>query len=398
MKIFDRYVLNAVVRPLVVTLLLALVVLLIERMLRVLDIVLGARGPLKIIFEMMAYLVPHYVSLALPLGLLLGILLGFRRLSMDSELDAMQSAGVGFANLLRPTFLVAIVVFIAALVTATYLQPLSRYAYRAVIFSVTNASFQALLQEGVMTELDGTTFMMEEISSDGSRFNQVFVHRADDEGGWSVVTAPRGTLADAGEDRLPTLRLFDGVRLSETVESQGEATTPTIEGGGQKGGVLRFEELRSSLGEGYDVLNPRGENERELTQHELWQQRLDPPGTLRTSDLVAEFNVRLVRTISILALPLLAIPLARGSRRRLQFYGLPIGVLILLLYKEVVDFGKNLVESGSDPLVGLWLPCFVFMGGSLIYFLRSARRVPGDPIDLLALLPWRRKSTEAAAG
>jgi len=402
---------------LIVTLLLALLVLLIERMLRVLDIVLGARGPLKIIFEMMAYLVPHYVSLALPLGLLLGILLGLRRLSMDSELDALQSAGIGFRHLLRPIMWITLVVFATSLVTAAYLQPLSRYAFRAMVFSVTNSSFQALLQEGVITEVNGTTFMMEDISSDGRRFSRVFVHRTDEDGGWAAVTALRGTLADAGENRLPTLRLFDGVRLSETAQrgdtvaaaapqDGGALASPalagsTLAGGGQQGGVLRFEELRTSLGEGYEVLDPRGENERELTQDELWNQRLDPPSGLRTSDLVAEFNVRLVRTISILALPFLAIPLARGSRRRLHFYGLPVGVLILLLYKEIIDFGKNLVESGAEPLLGLWLPCALFMVSCLIFFLRSSGRVPGAPIDpldrLLDLLPKRRPASGTAA-
>ena len=72
MRTFDFYILRQTVKPLAVVLVVALFVLLIERMLRLLDLVLGAQGPLQIVFEIMAYLVPHYIGLALPISLLLG--------------------------------------------------------------------------------------------------------------------------------------------------------------------------------------------------------------------------------------------------------------------------------------------------------------------------------------
>jgi lipopolysaccharide export system permease protein len=62
MRTIDLYVLRQTLKPLAIALVVALLVLLIERMLRLLDLVLGMQGPVKL--EIMAYLVPNYISLA----------------------------------------------------------------------------------------------------------------------------------------------------------------------------------------------------------------------------------------------------------------------------------------------------------------------------------------------
>ena len=83
MTTLDFYILRRVLKPLGLALLVALLVLLLERVLRLLDFILGSDGPLTIFFEIIAYLVPEYAGLALPMSLLLGIMLGFNQLGRD---------------------------------------------------------------------------------------------------------------------------------------------------------------------------------------------------------------------------------------------------------------------------------------------------------------------------
>ena len=105
MKIVDRYLLTETLRPFVWALLLALMVLLVERILRIFDMILGTQGPLKVLVQMLTYLVPQYIGLVLPIGLFLGVLLGFRRLNRDSEIDVFQATGIAPHRLLRPVLL-----------------------------------------------------------------------------------------------------------------------------------------------------------------------------------------------------------------------------------------------------------------------------------------------------
>ena len=83
-----RYIYAQLARPLVTTLVVALVVFVVARLLHILDLVLGWRGGFGLVAEMLVLLVPHYIGLALPIAFYLAISLGFGRLCRDRELDA----------------------------------------------------------------------------------------------------------------------------------------------------------------------------------------------------------------------------------------------------------------------------------------------------------------------
>ena len=383
MNTLDRYILRETLRPFMVTLVLALMVLLIERMLRVLDLVLGSQGPLRLLFEMLAYLVPHYIGFALPFGLFLGILLGFHRLSRDSELDSVQAAGIGIHRMLRPVMISALVVAALSAVTFSYLQPYGRYAYRAMLHSITNAFVSAILNEGVFAQIGDNTFLSEESYGEGRNFVRVFVYRKKDGGDWSVMTAREGNLEHGSLNRPPALWLYNGVQLGG---SNGDAAQVVKEDPSL--GVLHFEALRNELDSSSDSgFRARGEDEREMTLLELWQLRDNPPQGTRSSDLIAEFHGRIVRVLTIFVLPFLAVPLAHGYRRRARSFGIALGVVILIVYKEVVDFGENMVESEDlTAFTGVWLPFLVFSFGTLLAFVRSSMRLPRE--SLISLPEW----------
>ena len=102
MKSIDSYILRQVLRPLLAVVVISLLVLLTERMLRLLDLVLDTGGGLTVLLQMLAFLVPHYMALALPAAFFLGVLLAFGGLHQNRELDALGSAGIGLPRLMRP--------------------------------------------------------------------------------------------------------------------------------------------------------------------------------------------------------------------------------------------------------------------------------------------------------
>ena len=211
MRTFDFYILRETVRPLGLALIIAMLVLLIERLLRLLDLMLGAQGPLKLILEILAYLIPHYISLALPMSLLIGVMIAFNRLSRDGELDALQGSGLSLARLSRAPLLMAAAVAIIAGITFGYLKPYGRYAYQAMIYTVGNAALQAFVQPGVFTQFGDTTFLVGAIGREAGSFAEVFVYQDNDDRS-TAITARDGTLTRSAEDGTPVLRLFDGVR------------------------------------------------------------------------------------------------------------------------------------------------------------------------------------------
>ncbi|MBX3517047.1 MAG: LptF/LptG family permease [Rhodospirillales bacterium] len=371
--LFDRYIAGQILRPLAIALCVALLAFLVSRFLQLMDLVLGASGPIKVMFEIIGYLVPHYLSIALPISLLFGVMFGFNKMTRDGEVDAMQAAGLSLARQLRPAMAVAIAVMAINTVMESYLRPYARYAYQQVVYAVSKAALHASVRAGVFARVGNVTFLIQGIGPDGVSLSRVFLYESDGEGeSASAVAAKGGDLIRAEEDGPPILRLFEGLRISRHV------------GGGEPGGqssALRFQELRTVLHEEHAMMfRPRGAHEREMTIVELWRQKDHPPAGLRASDLVAEFHSRVARVLSIPLMPVLGLYLALGRGRSDRLVGFAVGLIVLIAYERVLDFGKNAVESGLvGPLTGLWLPFFVFATGSLLLFARAVLVVPHTP-------------------
>ena len=123
----DRYLARSIAVPLIGTLLLAAMLLVLEKMLRLFDFVVNAGGPISVVWRMLANLLPEYFSLGIPIGLMLGILLAFRKLALSSELDALRGIGVGFGRMLRVPYFYALALMILNIFIVGWLEPYSRY-------------------------------------------------------------------------------------------------------------------------------------------------------------------------------------------------------------------------------------------------------------------------------
>ena len=146
LKIIDRYVLRLVLTPMAATLVISLTLLLAERMLGFLDLTLGKKNSFTAVFKMLAYLVPNYLGLAVPIAIFLGVLFGFNKFSKSHEIDALQAAGINLPRLFRPVLMLVFVLMLCNLVAVGWLQPYGRYSYRSVIYTLTNVDAYELAQ------------------------------------------------------------------------------------------------------------------------------------------------------------------------------------------------------------------------------------------------------------
>src|ERR1700750_3266458 len=115
MKSIDRYMARLIAEPLFSTLVISAMLLVLDRMLRLFDFVATEGGPISVVWQMLANLLPEYLGLGIPIGLLLGVLLAFRRIATSSELDVMRAVGMSYGRLLRVPYMYAIVLAAANL-------------------------------------------------------------------------------------------------------------------------------------------------------------------------------------------------------------------------------------------------------------------------------------------
>ena len=392
MKTFDYYVLKKTIWPLSAAVGIVLVALLLERLIHLLDLVVNQGGPFFLLLKMLVNLVPTYLGLALPAAFFVGVLLAAIRLSGDSELDAIQASGVGLFRLMVPIMGLAIVLMICSVMIIGFMQPYTRYAYRGLVYLVTNTAWDAALERGAFfTGFGGKTILVDDIGDGGRVLNKIFIYEPLDDGGSATTTATEGTIFRSPNEFEHILHLVHGVRIETGTE--------------QKARVLTFEQFDLPLEQTVAPapFRDRGEQIRELTLVELVGQWLRPTGDFPPSRVNAELNVRLVRIASFLFLPALAFPLGIGSRRRRHGAELVIGAILLILYNHLLQFGDNMAQTGQvSPAVSLWLP-FLALSSFSAWGLYMACQRPGDHpvaalLDSINELPRRLRGRRALGG
>lgn len=393
MNAFDRYLLRQIIPTVLVTLFIAAVILCMERLMRLLDIAVGNGVSTLVVFQMLSNLIPHYIGLALPAALFLGVLLGFRKLSLQSELDAVLSSGVGLTRFIRSALALAAVLAAFNFLLSGYIQPYSRYAYRAILFNITSGVIEQGIGEGVFMNLpNGYTLRVEQSRGAGRELVGVFAHKEESDGKIITLTAKRGELVTGEMDGIVTMRLFDGAR-SEWSPATGENATLRFEG--EFDWPLDLADLVKFRG--------RGGDERELTTNELFSAmaanraagRSGPAAPevsenapaaekLPPSAIDAEFHGRVVFTLSMVLLPLLAAPLGIITRRATRSFGLVVGLLIMVSYHKILEFAEAYSSTTGFPAAPiLWGAFVVFSGGTTYLFVRTDATAGATPIQRL---------------
>ena len=358
---------------------IGLLMLLAERLVRLLDITLGKKNSFGVIFEMLTYLVPHYLGTAVPAALFLGLLFGFNKLSKNHEIDAMMASGVGLHQLLRPALLLTVLFSLASLAIFGWLQPYTRYAYRSVLFDVKNVDAFYLAEEGVFMQAGTRTFILDNLNRETNTFEHIFIFDYEGPGGAQTYTAARGILVPVKGQLRPVLRLENGYRLSldrwPTIDSAAPPPPATI---------AEFETTDTPLGKvAKDLFRPRGNDERELTLPEIYASMSAPPKGTTANAMWAEFHRRIINIIAMLILPVLAIPFAVGQARSPSGYRIAIAMLLLVAFHEILEQGAVVTKtSGLTPWLSMWTPMALLTAFSIWQFYQKAFRIPGNGMDV----------------
>lgn len=370
LQLIDRYMLKRVCWPLAGAIIIGMAALLLERLIRLLDLFANRGGPLTLILKMLGNLVPHYLAIAIPAAFFVGILFATLRMSNDSELDVMRASGVSLRRLATPMLAMAVVLTVASAIILGFLQPYTRYAYRALVYLVTETSWHSAIERGAFFNgFGGKTILIGDIADGGRSLSRIFIQETDESGNNIALSAQTGELANDPRTHSLLLILRDGIRVDSKPDGTGSKAIRFAEN------ALPLEIIAP------DPFRPR-DSESELNFFELFQAYNERWPGIGRDDLLAEINYRLVRALSVLFLPLLAIPIGLSSRRSPASIRIVAGIAMLILYYQVLQFGKQMAENGRmSSALALWVPFLLFAAGSTYAFHLANTRIGQDPFS-----------------
>ncbi len=132
-----------------------------------------------------------------------------------------------------------------------------------------------------------------------------------------------------------------------------------------------------------------------------------PERILPPSAIASELHGRVVFSLSMLFLPILAAPLGIMTRRASRSFGLILGILLLVSYQKVLEFTE--AYSGATGLPSgamLWGIFCLFILGSSYLFVATFSRSGTPPVQRMEahwndfvgklVAPFRSKSSKPA--
>jgi lipopolysaccharide export system permease protein len=370
----DRYIARLVAIPLLSTLALAAMLLLLEKMLRLFDFVAAEGGPVNVVWRMLANLIPEYLSLGIPIGLLLGILLAFRRLAVTSEIDIFRAVGQGYWRLLRVPYIYAIVLAMVNFAIVGWIQPTSRYLYEELRFDLRSGALGASIKVGEFNNLGrNLTMRIDESRNQGNNLSGLFVFAENAKGQSIAVTAAKGQFMRTDDRNTIILRLTNGTLVHDAPAYKNAR-------------VLTFVnyDIPIPLPE-IEKFRDRGEKGREYTLPELVSVGNDVTKPARERNAAwANFHFRLVEVVMMLLLPLLAVALAIPPKRSTSALGVFLSIVIVVTYHKINEYAESVGGRGQiDPFFALWVPCLLF-AAMILWMYHIAAHVPGgQPIGAL---------------
>ncbi|MFC6647303.1 LPS export ABC transporter permease LptF [Granulicella cerasi] len=361
MRIFTRYILREVIGYAALGGVLFTFILFMRYLLPLLELaVRGVAGPGDILL-LIGYLLPNFLTLTIPMAVLIGILLGLSRLAADSEITAMRASGLGVMSFIRIVGLLAVVMWGLGLANSLWLAPRAARALLQYEEQAKTSQATVEVQARVFYEdFKNYVLYVQEVqpgANGTALWKHVFLADLTKPSQPRIISAERTYVLSSDAQTLH-LQMEDGSRhdLSRDDPNRYDIST------------FNTADLPVQVGQqGEDSHLSRRDTPLQATPtSELWT-LMHRPGDSRSYRI--ELHRRFSFPAACLVLMLVGVPLGLSSKRGGKGTGFVVTLLLVFLYYFASSMGIAMARQGKVSAgVGVWGAnvLFALAGGVLI--------------------------------
>ncbi|MGQ9477503.1 MAG: LptF/LptG family permease [Candidatus Bipolaricaulia bacterium] len=360
MKTLDRYLLRELAFPFLIALVGFLIFILLNLILGLRDFMLDRSIGLWTILELLAYQLPFFLVLSLPVATLFAIFLALGRLVHDREIIALQASGLSLKRIVLPILIASLLISGFGLFLNDKMVPWANQRYQGLIRQLILKRSTLQIQDNTFfRDPQGRFFYVKHYDRESGRLEGIMVY---DLAGAAYLPElggryPNVIVADEGSWDGEIWRLKEGV-----VHKYDEKGHLEYE--------LHFESLSIDVGGGLEQLFLASRTPQEMSLSELAAQiRLLRASGLRAEGLIVEYHSKLSIPLAGFIFALFGAPLSLIFSTRSRAAGIVLGVFFVGLFQGGLVWTSTLGRRGLiPPGLSAWLPNIFFGSFGLLLF------------------------------
>ncbi|WP_049721882.1 LPS export ABC transporter permease LptF [Gilvimarinus polysaccharolyticus] len=300
-----------------------------------------------LLFTIMAYRLPGFLELIVPLGFFIAILLAYGRLHMDSEMVVLSACGMSQKKLLLITAVPALMVALIVGAMSLWVSPWGAAKTQKLFAEQRSRSEFTTLRSGHFQPFNGGKVVayVESISDNRTQLNQLFLTQ--------IGTPTSVAIAEVGKQRYNSefgeryLELHNGIRY------QGRPGSANYQ-------ITEFDQLAQHIPEpevsaAYDI-----EADARPTRDLLKDESLSARATLQW---------RLSMPLLVLVVAFMSVPLSHTNPRQGRYLKMLPAIILYLVYLAALSSVRSEMEAGKFPILpGLWSVHAVFIAIAWLIF------------------------------
>ena len=376
MRIFTRYILREVVGYALLGGVLFTFILFMRYLLPLMELLVrGVASPMDLV-RLIGYLLPNFLTLTIPMAVLIGILLGLSRLAADSEVTAMRASGLGVMSFVRILSVLAVLAWALGLANSLYVAP--RAAQALLNYEEQSKSSQATVQvqpRVFYEDFKNYVLYVQDVlpgANGASVWRHVFLADLTQPATPHIITAEQALVLSGGPQTL-RMRMFDGSRHDISPRDLNQYDISTFSS----------TELPVQTGQQEDSrISRRDTPMQALPMSQLWRLA---HGLGETRPYLIELYRRFSFPAACFVLMLVGVPLGLSSKRGGKGTGFVVTLLLVFLYYFMSSVGVALARQGKLPaFAGVWGANLLFTVAGVLLLQQMSRG--GVALNLMASL------------
>ena len=379
-KIIFRYILKEIAIAFFMILFVLTFVLLMGRILQVMDLIVNKGVSFFSIAKIIIFLLPSFLTLTIPVALLIAILITVGKFSADNEITALKASGVSLLQIFYPVAVASLITFVFTMFISQVLMPKSNFATKNLLFEVASQNASVGISEKVFNaDFKGLLLYADRISSDGHYMEGVMISDNRIIGEPNTILAQRAFLVSNPELMRVKMRLENG---SIHTVSQDFKNYRKID-------FDRYD-INLDLSAGIASLGDEHKRSKDMTFNELITKMKTPDLEQKTfRELAIELHERFSVPLACIFFGILALPLGIRSHRAVKSRGFAVGIILATFYYVLRIGGEAFAETGYiSPLAGVWTPNLIFAIIGCYLFIMSYKEI--SLLHLGKVLIWRK--------